>query len=335
MRSGSKRRRALFVLSMDTEEEFDWAGEFPQVDCSITNTRHIPEFQTFCESLGIRPTYLVDYPVAANAEVAGMMRQLAQSGRAEIGAHLHPWCTPPIVGPNTERESHVVNLPLDLVARKLQVLTDTIRQNIGVAPLVFRTGRWGVNGGVLRILAAAGYRVDSSIYPYYANEYFSCLDSRDDPYWPDWDNSDEAGAQRDVFELPVTAGFNRKGFRFWGRVHQRLSSPAVAPFRPVGIAWRTGLLKKLYLSPELASAGEMIDLCRAALASDCRMLHMFLHSSTLLPGKSAYSNTAYTRDGLYRSIRQVVDALAERVELEFCTISEAAGRLKNNVAGPS
>ncbi|HVK99734.1 MAG TPA: polysaccharide deacetylase family protein [Dongiaceae bacterium] len=328
MRKQLARKQVLFVLSVDTEEEFDWSGDFPQENCSVENVGCLPAFQEFCVSLQVRPTYLVDYPVAAHAESAAILRNIAQSGKAEIGAHLHPWCTPPFEGANTEFESHVVNLPPDLVQRKLAELTAVIQRQIGVTPTVFRTGRWGINGAVLQILAQAGYKVDSSIYPYYANEYFSCLDASDRPYWPDFSNPDVSGAQRALFELPVTAGFNRVGFPFWGRVHRLLSSPALRPLRPVGVAWRTHALRKIYLSPELATAADMKALVAAGLADDHPVMHLFLHSSTLLPGRNEYTLDHSDRDDLFGSIRNVVAFLSEQADVTFCTISEAVGRLK-------
>ncbi len=54
------KQDVLFVLTIDTEEEWQWDEEFPQHNCSVGNVEKLPAFQTFCESLGIRPTYFVD-----------------------------------------------------------------------------------------------------------------------------------------------------------------------------------------------------------------------------------------------------------------------------------
>ena len=54
----------LFVLTIDTEEEWLWDEEFPQDDCSIQNVGRLPDFHKACVELGIRPTYFVDYAVA-------------------------------------------------------------------------------------------------------------------------------------------------------------------------------------------------------------------------------------------------------------------------------
>jgi hypothetical protein len=323
-----QKKNLLFLLSVDTEEEFDWSGEFPQQDCSVENIQRLPKFQQFCETLGIRPTYLIDYPVASDSDSTKILRAIAESNKAEIGAHLHPWCTPPLEGENGEKESHVINLPIELVKAKLATLTTTIEDNIGIKPRSFRTGRWGINGDILRLVSEAGYTVDSSIYPYYSNQYFSCDKSHNLPYWPDINNPDKPGAQRHIFELPITSGFNRSSFPFWGKVHRALSSPALNTLHPIGLAWRSNILRKLYLSPELSSTRDMIALANAAIKGGHTAIHMYLHSSTLLPGKNEFTTNEEDEEKLYRSIKNTVMHLTEQHNITFCTLSEATERLK-------
>jgi len=325
-RSGSDK--LLFVLSVDTEEEFDWSGDFPQQNCNVDNIHHLPEFHQFCQSLGVRPTYLVDYPVAINPESASILRCIQATGCAEIGAHLHPWCNPPLEGNNSEFESHVLNLPENLIRHKLSALIEAIEQNLCVSPKVFRTGRWGIDSKVLGILMDYGFAVDSSVYPYYENQYFSCLGSHDVPYWPDGSDPGLPGSQRSIYEIPITSGFNRANFASWGRLHNMMSSDWLRWTRMVGFAWHTRLLRKLFLSPELTSLQDMIALVRAALHSGNPIIHMFLHSSTLLEERGEYNQHKIGRGELYDSIRSIVDFLRSSREVEFCTLSEAAKLLQ-------
>lgn len=329
MRDGRKDPgRVLFVLSIDTEEEFDWEGEFPQRECSVENINFLPEFHQFCGTLGIRPTYLVDYPVASDPQSSIIMRSILDSGYAEVGAHLHPWCTPPIEGKNTEFESHVINLPEALVRQKLERLVEVIEQNLNVTPKVFRTGRWGIDSKVLKIVEELGFEVDSSVYPYYENQYFSCLNACEKPYWPDVADPNHPGAQRSIFEIPITSGFNRPGFEFWNKVHKAISASLLKPVRVVGLAWHSRFLRKLFLSPELASAQDMIALVSASLASGNKVVHMFLHSSTLLEERGEYNQHNIGRGELYDNIRTVVEHLTKKNQVEFCTVSEAARYLR-------
>ena len=116
------KQDVLFILSVDTEEEWQWDDEFPQNNCSVKNVEKLPEFQQFCESLGIRPTYFVDYAVANDQHGSAVLKGFAEKRVAEIGAHLHPWCNPPYFGKTTEAESHVINLPFEQVEQKLDAL---------------------------------------------------------------------------------------------------------------------------------------------------------------------------------------------------------------------
>ena len=67
------KQDVIFILSVDTEEEWDWSGDFPQTNFSVDNVEHIPAFQVFCENLGIRPTYFTDYAVAADPAAVGIL----------------------------------------------------------------------------------------------------------------------------------------------------------------------------------------------------------------------------------------------------------------------
>jgi len=74
---------------------------------------------------------------------------------------------------------------------------------------------------------------------------------------------------------------------------------------------------------------DMLRLVDAAVASGNPAIHMFLHSSTLLEERGEYNRHKIGRAELYQSIRAVVEHLQARVDVEFCTISEAAQRLQS------
>lgn len=325
--SKEKRPKIYFLLSVDTEEEFDWAGDFPQQHCSVENIQQLPEFQTFCDGLGIRPTYLVDYPVAADTNSAAILREIVSQGRAEIGAHLHPWCTPPLTEENGERESHVVNLSPELIVSKLEHLTEIIKTNLDVEPKSFRTGRWGTDAAVMKAVLDAGYDVESSMIPLYENTYFSFLQCLNQPYWPDMANPYLEGQQRDILEIPVSAGFNRSNYLLGRQLHAFLSRAPIKHLRIMGFLDRLKLFRKIYLSPELASAEDMKALAASEIKNQHQMLHMFIHSSSLLPGKNSYTGSALELQNFYSSIKQVVEYLHEHADVVFCTISECKVKL--------
>lgn len=313
----------LFVLTIDTEEEWHWDDPFPQHDCHVDNIQRIPEFQIFCESLGIRPTYFVDYAVADNEHAVAAMQQARQHYQCEIGAHLHPWCNPPYFGRTGEAESHVVNLPSEQVEAKLDALIELLVKRFQIYPRSFRTGRWGIDSKVLKLLANRGFRVDSSVYPYYRNEFFTCEGSPLTPYWPDFENPLNTGNQRQIMELPVTAGFNRKNYETGDKLHRLGETSPLKVFHPIGFMWHTRLLRKLYLSPELNDAENLNLLVDSALSRGQNVIHMYLHSSSLIDGATGLFDEQNSLSAICQRIKATVEHLQRKAPVQFCTITEA------------
>lgn len=325
------KRDILFVLTVDTEEEWHWDNdEFPDRDFSLQNIEKLPEFQAFCESLSIRPTYFVDYAVASNKMGSEVLRAFVKNKSAEIGAHLHPWCNPPYFGKTSEAESHVINLPHEQVEQKLDALNTLLVEEIGVNPLSFRSGRWGINAKTLRLLASRGYTVDSSVYPLYKNDFFSCLGAPEKPYWPSFDNALAAGEQRQLLEIPVTAGFNIQNYAFGERIHNTLSHPPFSWLKMVGLLWHSKLLRKLYLSPELTKTEDMIALIEQSLEKKQPVIHMYLHSSSLIDGVTGLLDVDNALSRICERIKRVVSHLTDNANVRFCTISEARVLLANH-----
>ena len=260
----------LFVLSVDTEEEWDWETEFPQHNVQVENIKAIEKFQQECNRVGIRPTYFVDYPVVDCPHSVQVLKSINQEGRCEIGAHLHPWCNPPMTAENDEFSSHVVNLPVDLVEKKLVNLLDKLTESFGDNICSFRTGRWGINSDVMGLLVKHGITIDSSVYPFYRNNYFNCDGAPVEPYWPDLLDPLRAQSptqQSSIFEIPVSVGFNHAQFTLCDKIHKLSSTRFFSFLRVPGIIWQLKLLRKIYLSPEPSSAKDMQTLIKVLLKS--------------------------------------------------------------------
>jgi hypothetical protein len=284
-----------------------------------------------CERIGVRPTYFTDYAVVNDTEAAGILKAMVNRDTCEIGAHLHPWCNPPFYGKTTEKESHIVNLPISQVEEKLDILLELLTKTFGTAPNAFRSGRWGVNSDVLGLLEKKGFQVDSSMYPFFKNEYFDCEHTPLTPYWPDYRDPMTKGSQRNIREIPVTAGFNHKHFSLMQRISKAISHPIIRPLRLTGIFWHSHLLRKLYLSPEVTSAQDMQVLIDSALDNEAPVIHMYLHSSSLISGATGYMKQKYSLNVICKSIEQVVEHIRFRSNIQFCTISEAATLLRNRL----
>src|SRR5690606_30826738 len=84
-----------FLLTVDTEEEFDWARPLSREGYGLDHVPRLAKFQQFCEGEGVAPVYLADWPIAQSEEAATILRGSIASGKAEIGVQLHPWVNPP------------------------------------------------------------------------------------------------------------------------------------------------------------------------------------------------------------------------------------------------
>ena len=99
-------------------------------------------------------------------------------------------------------------------------------------------------------------------------------------------------------------------------------------FHLAGLAAHSGLVKRLALCPELASAADMLTLSRRLLEHGVRHLHLSWHSPSLQPGLSPFCATSADVARLYASVEQYLEALAGITRLKFATVSEAAALLE-------
>jgi hypothetical protein len=69
----------------------------------------------------------------------------------------------------------------------------------------------------------------------------------------------------------------------------------------------------------------LVDIC---LTKNYPILHMYLHSSSLIDGATGLLNIDDAFGTICTRMRAVVSHLQEKADVSFCTITEAATRLK-------
>ncbi len=298
----------ILLVTVDTEAEFDWEGPFLRSLTSVRNVREQQAAQAIYDRFGVRPTYFVDYAVATQPEGYLPLCDIAQSGRCEIGAHLHPWITPPLTEELGERSSFSQNLPVALQRDKLARLTDAIHANFGTRPVCYRAGRLGIGEEAAEILAELGYEIDSSV--------LSGIDMRrrhgpdfrralDRPYW--------FGRGGRLLEIPVTCGFVGllscpAGSRAIGvDLYHRLRQPLLHRLHVPGVFARLRLLEQIPLSPEGVGFAELRRLTRILLGRGQRVFVLMYHSSSLLPGNTQYVRSQLQLSSFLRTIEQYLE----------------------------
>lgn len=285
----------ILTAVIDAEEEFDWSTPFDRNATCVNNIAEQPLAQSIFDSHGMVPTYVVDYPVAATPSSRDILRRIADDGRCEIGAHLHPWVTPPYEEPIDAFHSFPGNLAAQLERRKLEVLTEAISDGFGVRALTYKAGRYGIGPATFRILVDLGYRIDVSVVPYTDFSHQHGPDFR--RFGP---RPFRVGPS--LVEIPLSVGFVGRLAQRGTGLYSVLSSPWGMRLHLPSIAARLGLMERIRLSPEGHSLEDMKRLTRAALAGGQRLFMLTYHSSSLLPGATEYVRDAADRRALLNTL---------------------------------
>jgi hypothetical protein len=301
-----------FLLTVDTEEDFDWTQPLTRDSHGTEHVPRIAHFQEFCENEGVAPIYLVDWPIA-NSRLAGeILRAPLAAGRAEIGVQLHPWVNPPFEEEVTQANSFAGNLPPALEEAKLASLLAAIEQTFSIAPVVYRAGRYGVGPNTAAILSRHGIAVDTSVRPLYNYSSTGGPDFRAHPLRPYW-----LDAAHTLLELPLTSSF-------WGLLRKQGNAIYPRLWRAPslrGVMAKLGLLERVPLTPEGVSVEEAIRGIDMALDDGLPLLVFSFHSPSLRPGSTPYVRNEDDLDALYDWWRRVF-AYLERRGVRPSSVSE-------------
>jgi glycosyltransferase involved in cell wall biosynthesis len=278
------RPPTLYVV-VDTEAEFDWDRPFAHDLTQVTAMSRVERAQAIFDRHGLRPVYVVDYPVAAQPQGYQPLRAILERGGCEIGAHLHPWTTPPFEEMPSEANSYPGNLPAALEVRKLAALVRMIRQNLGVTPRFYKAGRYGVGSATMRAIAGQGLMVDFSLLP------GADLRRRGGPDFRAMTAAPYRVAEAGVLSVPMTRAHIGllAGCARWLAPALRTRVPRMLKLPQILSHLR--LLDAVTLTPEGITAPEQIQLLRSLLARGHRVFVLHYHSPSLIPGNTPYVRT--------------------------------------------
>ncbi len=270
-----------FVLTVDTEEEFDWSAPFTRDGYGTEHIKSVPRFQALCADHGVKPCYLVDYPITQDPLAVDLLGSYSHGNQAEIGVQLHPWVSPPFDETLSTHNSYSCNLPEPLERAKLSQLHAAIVQRFGVYPDAYRAGRYGAGKNTPAILADLGISIDSSVrskfnYAPQEGPDYSCHPLN--PYWI------EKGK---LLELPLTSVFGGVMRSVGDRVFSQwfTSQPARSMLA------RSGMIERIALTPEGISLTKALEAVDIAIDGGVKIINLSFHSPSLAVG-----HTPYVRD---------------------------------------
>jgi hypothetical protein len=304
------------AVTIDAEADGQWT---PGVPITTRNVAFWPPFQDLCERHGVAPTYLIASEIVGDEKARESLRGWVRRGAAEVGAHLHPWTTPPFhdrpgLRYNDLQHAFPCQLPDELLREKTTNLTLQIEQAFCRRPTSYRAGRFGIDGRLAQILTDQGYVTDSSVTPLCSWRDHPGLGGHGGPDFRAHGLSPfviDGTGPGGLLELPVTVCVTYACLRRWplllqaygsrlGRaVRKHVLSPWLAP-QPV------------WLSPDPRyDTRDLTAAWHRGRESDPPSAVMMFHSSELMPGGSPFRPDAQSvrdllaqLDTFFRHVRE-------------------------------
>ena len=298
------------IVVIDTEEEFDWNKPVDRNSTSVTAMQYINRVQDVFDDYGITPCYVIDYPIASKAVSYKPLVDIYKDNRCEIGAHLHPWVTPPENEVLLPKNTYPGNLEKTLEYEKLKNLTDRICQNFDFQPIIYKAGRYGFGANTEAILKQLGYQIDLSYCPSFNHGSDGGPDYSDahaEPFWFDDD--------RQLLEIPVSGSFVGSA----GNSSKRLFNLAqnYKNFKLPGILSKLGIVDRLVLTPEGYTHEEHVKITRFLYHKGVRTFTWSFHSPTVMPGTTPYVKNE-------QDVKDFLDSFHQYFDFFFNTMSGVA-----------
>jgi len=316
------------AITLDVEEEGLFSGRYPRTPPGVANVAELRRLEFIPREFGYPLTLLTTYPVAQNPAAREVLRYWQGEYGAEIGAHLHPWNTPPFWDLPYPEPVPAARLPLALLGAKLGTLTACLQEAFHITPRSFRMGRFDWSPDLLNLLPRFGYRVDSSMVPLTQKvggpRHFL---APSDPFWLKSPNaSGPPLLEVPVTMVPVWPRAPRLVHLFTSLFPPRLGEAMRSWFPYVGAAgihpaWFPFVSMRLAVSLHRRRGG--------------RVLTLFLHSTDLLPGASPQASTAEAVNRLVAKIRTFLTWLGKTGPVRGVTQSHLYETLaQQRAAGP-
>jgi len=278
----------FLLVGIDTEGDNQWDAA-ARAEQRFENIYALPRLHALFARHGVRPTYVITYPVARDDASAHVLRELKRGGDCEIGAHHHVWETPPFSSEDVARHDYAANLPLRQFEAQLASLTGAIEDAVCERPVSYRSGRFGFSAAHVAALENRGYRIESSVAPLFYEAHKRGPDFVEaplHPYFLAYDSATRPGTSA-VLEIPVSAALNR-------RVPKRLQylyARAPKPYTTRRVLRKLGVAHVRWLRPSYSSLEDMIGLAQDLSTTGQPVLNLLFHSSEAIVGGSPYNRT--------------------------------------------
>jgi len=294
------------IISLDVEEEGLFSGQYPRTS-GVTNVAELRRLEFIPREFGLPLTLLVSHLVARDPAAVDILARWRDLYGAEIGAHLHPWSTPPLVDLPGPEPTPCAQIPLPLLREKFGNLIDQIKNSLGVGPTSFRMGRFDFGPKILSLLSEFGLKVDSSVVPLTmkgGRDYFL---APNEPFF-----LTPTLLEAPLTQVPLSTNLSRALARLASRLPEAAGRSLLSRFKHLGVAG---------IQPVWFPLATMRLAANLHRRRGGRVLTMFFHSSELQPGASRHFPTEQAVQGFIGKIRAFLIWLVQTGPVEGATLS--------------
>ena len=297
-----------FIITIDTEGDNQWDWK-PGKKITTNNTDYLKRFQSLCDKYSYKPVWLSNYEMIQDDNYVKFIKDVVESGRGEIGMHLHAWSTPPHYDLPIEKNGapYLIEFPYDVMEQKISVMTDFIINRTGIKPVSHRAGRWATNQDYFNLLIKYGYLVDCSVTPHidWSSNFGQTSKSKGSDYSnapikPYFINS--TNDNKSIFEVPVTimrshsiAGSNDSSSV------KRLAKNLINSVRG----------RNLWIRPNGNNLEDMLRVVFNNINNDLDYIMFMIHSSELMPGGSPSFKNTDSIDKLYDDLNILFNEISK------------------------
>ena len=307
------------LVGIDTEGDNQWDAAARAAQ-TFANIYALPRLHELFARHGVRPTYVITYPVAVDPRSAEVMRGLRGRQDCEIGAHHHAWETPPCSADDVRRHPYASALPRTQFDAQLASLTTAIELAVGARPVSYRSGRFGFAPEHVASLERLGYKVESSVAPLFYEAHKGGPDFVEAPLRPfflAYDSAVRPGSSG-VLEVPISAALNRSLPRWLQHAYAR----APRPYTTKRILRLLRLLRMRWLRPSYSSLDDMRALARDLAGSGVPVLNLLFHSSEAIVGGSPYNRTQAELEAFFDRLERFFQYATHELRATPATFSE-------------
>ena len=297
-----------FIITIDTEGDNLWEWD-KKSKITTENAGYLLRFQELCNTYHFKPVWLCDWEMLHDLKFISFVMNEYENKNCEIGMHMHPWNTPPFYELSECKTSglpYMKEYPLEIVEKKISIITYEFKRILGFKPVSHRAGRWGINDDIFELLFKYGYKIDCSITP--GIDWSDSVGQMQGVKGPDYTNEIAYPTYRKgIMEVPMsTYESSEYYFSTWNSISDL----------KLRTKYLCNAIKKkkrvLYVRPDGTNIAEMKWIVNQAKEDENSDYLMFmLHSSELMPGGSPTFRDVKAIDRLYNDIGEIFKIIAE------------------------